>query len=160
MERIICGKITLFREICPRCKEYNLSGESKFICNCGQKYNGTLLNRTRIEAVNKRRKHLKKYEKILKLKQKNKCYWCGRDFGRLYLKKQNSEFKLRELKAHVDHIIPFSFEQRDEIDNLCASCSVCNLWKSSKMFEKEEECKIYLKRKWETAIEDGKVKLH
>ena len=51
-------------------------------------------------------------------KYKYKCRYCGRS--------------AREVKTHVDHVVPLSRGGTDDIENLCLACVECNLKKSNK----------------------------
>jgi len=48
-----------------------------------------------------------------------------------------------------DHAEPFMFSQNNEANNFVASCSYCNGWKSSKIFQSLEEVKDYVRARWE-----------
>lgn len=49
--------------------------------------------------------------------------------------------------AHIDHIVPWSFVGKHEIDNLMAVCARCNLWCSSKVFNSLEEKRMFVRKK-------------
>ncbi|MCR2823315.1 HNH endonuclease domain-containing protein [Lederbergia panacisoli] len=77
-----------------------------------------LLNK--VESIAKRGS-LKRFETILLSHFENKCFYCG---------KRLSE---RMGNIHVDHFIPWSFVQSDQIWNLVLACRTCNLSKSDKV---------------------------
>ncbi|MFT8323076.1 MAG: HNH endonuclease domain-containing protein [Bacillus sp. (in: firmicutes)] len=52
------------------------------------------------------------------------CFYCGKE-----IKRKNA--------AHVDHFIPWSFVQADQLWNLVISCSACNLSKNDKLAEQK-----------------------
>lgn len=153
MEKIVCGNVVLFREECPFCGEFNLSKNDKFSCFCGGVYFNNDIDSTRIVCT-KERQALTKHLKYLIEKQSNHCYWCGRQIGETYLKKVNGKkkYKLVKLGRHIDHIVPYSFCKNNDLENLCLSCSFCNLWKSNKIFTNEECCKLYLNYKWDKQL--------
>jgi CRISPR/Cas system Type II protein with McrA/HNH and RuvC-like nuclease domain len=93
----------------------------------------------------------------LKEKQYNKCYWCGNEIGLPILKNKNGIHKILELKGHIDHIIPFVFCKNNNIDNLCLSCFICNRWKYSKIFDNPDDCRKYLKYKWDKAVKNNTI---
>jgi len=158
VERIVCGDVILFREQCPDCKEYNLSGKASFSCDCGKRYTEDSVKRTRFLSLRAKRKNLRKYANVLAIIQKNSCYWCYREFGSLILKKtKNKEYVQKTLTIHVDHIIPYSYTKNNNVTNLCASCSICNFWKYNKHFLNENEISRYLIKKWEVAIKKEKI---
>lgn len=154
MEKIIAGSVILFREICPKCKEYNLSGEMQFTCDCGERYIASELNSERKLIDGKiRRKNMSKIRKEIIESQGGKCYWCGRKFGVYYIKNGI----IRTLKAVVDHIMPYGYGEDNSDKNLCASCNICNAWKSSLIFETEDDCRMYLGYKMDKSIKNGKI---
>ena len=50
------------------------------------------------------------------------CFYCGKEIK-------------RKASVHVDHFIPWSFVQADQIWNLVISCKTCNLAKNDKLAE-------------------------
>lgn len=75
---------------------------------------------SKVESIAKRGS-LKRFEAILLSHFENKCFYCGK---RLSERKGN---------IHVDHFIPWSFVQSDQIWNLVLACRTCNLSKSDKV---------------------------
>ena len=58
----------------------------------------------------------------------------------------------------VDHILPFSYSENDSVDNLAASCSVCNCIAGSKVFDGFIEKQTYIreerrKKRWAKTID-------
>ena len=49
--------------------------------------------------------------------QNGKCFYCGG--------------VITKAKAHIDHVVPWSFSHDDGLDNLVAACAACNLNKSA-----------------------------
>lgn len=88
-----------------------------------------------------RRKHLKLYKQF---KENDECFWCGRFVFAQVLTKKG----WIGLVKHVDHKMPFVYAQSDKLDNLVVSCSLCNLFKSGKVFDGEEDVRYYLSKKW------------
>ncbi|TDL31265.1 HNH endonuclease [Jeotgalibacillus sp. S-D1] len=70
----------------------------------------------KVENVSKR-SSLNKFYKILTSFYTGSCFYCGRS----------------KSGAHVDHFIPWSFVQADQLWNLVISCSGCNLSKNDKL---------------------------
>ena len=77
----------------------------------------------KVESIAKRGS-LRPYEKILLSHFEAKCFYCGKK-----LTGQNGE-------THVDHFIPWSFVQSDQIWNLVLACNTCNTSKSDKLPKK------------------------
>jgi hypothetical protein len=72
----------------------------------------------KVENVSKR-SSLDQFYQVLSSFYNGKCFYCGKA-----IKKEN---------AHVDHFIPWSFVQADQLWNLVIACSACNLSKSDKL---------------------------
>lgn len=75
----------------------------------------------KVENVSKR-SSLDQFYQVLSSFYSVKCFYCGKS-----VKKES---------AHVDHFIPWSFVQADQLWNLVIACSACNLSKSDKLAEK------------------------
>jgi CRISPR/Cas system Type II protein with McrA/HNH and RuvC-like nuclease domain len=73
----------------------------------------------KVENVSKR-SSLNEFYFLLSSYYNEKCFYCG------------SKIKRKE-GAHVDHFIPWSFIQSDQLWNLVISCRSCNLSKSDKL---------------------------
>lgn len=158
MEKVILGRSILFREKCPECGEWNISGTSSFECEeCGTEYKEIFIKSTRVEVPPhyKRKVFTKELRNKKFFDQNGKCFWCGRKFYSWVRK--NS--RIIQIKMHVDHLKPFSYFPDDTDDNLVAACSICNIFKSNKMFEDVEECKQYLLYKWDSYIKSGKIEV-
>jgi len=155
LEKIVCGSVSLYRLKCPQCDEFNLSANSSFRCDCGMRYSEKEVTKLRVEAKGKRVRLPKKLRDAIVSNQGGVCYWCGNKFGiPYYRKKTNNVVRLR---VHIDHLNPFSYTQNSERSNLVASCSVCNLHKSAKMFENESDCREYLIIKLNKKILTGEI---
>ncbi|SIS88757.1 HNH endonuclease signature motif containing protein [Salimicrobium salexigens] len=74
----------------------------------------------KVESV-AQRESLHPYRDILLSRFENSCFYCGRSLH------------LSQNQTHVDHFIPWSFIQSDNIWNLVLSCRACNLNKSDKL---------------------------
>lgn len=75
----------------------------------------------KVENVS-RRSSLDHFYQLLLSFYKQKCFYCGKGI-------RKKEY------AHVDHFIPWSFVQADQLWNLVIACSTCNLSKSDKLAE-------------------------
>lgn len=73
----------------------------------------------KVENVSKR-SSLDPFYQVLASYYDNSCFYCGK------------KIKGREA-AHVDHFIPWSFVQSDQLWNLVIACGPCNLSKSDKL---------------------------
>jgi hypothetical protein len=82
-----------------------------------------LLNK--VENVSKR-ESLSHFLSILYKYEEQVCFYCGKPL-----------YQVMGKSVHVDHFIPWSFIQSDNIWNLVMSCQGCNLKKNDKL---AEEC--------------------
>lgn len=73
----------------------------------------------KVENVSKR-SSLDPFYQVLASFNGGKCFYCGKS-----IKKKE--------QAHVDHFIPWSFVQADQLWNLVIACTACNLSKNDKM---------------------------
>ncbi|WP_442600033.1 HNH endonuclease domain-containing protein [Neobacillus sp. D3-1R] len=73
----------------------------------------------KVENVSKR-SSLDQFYQLLTSYYEGRCFYCDK-----LIKKKSS--------AHVDHFIPWSFVQADQLWNLVIACSSCNLGKSDKL---------------------------
>ncbi|MCD8503166.1 MAG: HNH endonuclease [Bacillaceae bacterium] len=73
----------------------------------------------KVENISKR-SSLDPFYQVLSSFYDNSCFYCGKP-----IKSRN--------KAHVDHFIPWSFVQTDQLWNLVIACSPCNLSKNDKL---------------------------
>lgn len=154
MERVIFGKVTMYRHFCKKCKQPILSNDSYYKCDCcGYSNKNEKIKRTVIEAKTKRYRPSARIQKEIIEKQNNKCYWCGRDFSTPIVKND----KIKFLKKHWDHVIPYAYEQRNRDENWVLSCNICNLFKSSFLFETETKCREYINNKWGEYLRKGMI---
>ncbi|SES62002.1 HNH endonuclease [Oceanobacillus limi] len=77
----------------------------------------------KVESIAKR-SSLRPFEKILLNHFEHTCFYCGKPLSSA------------KGKTHVDHFIPWSFVQSDQLWNLVLSCQVCNNSKSDKLPKK------------------------
>ncbi|WP_170289404.1 HNH endonuclease [Metabacillus lacus] len=75
---------------------------------------------TKVEVIS-RRSSLDKFYQIINKYENNNCFYCSS--------------KLKQRSVHLDHFIPWSFIQTDDLWNLVLSCQRCNLQKSDKVAE-------------------------
>jgi HNH endonuclease len=78
----------------------------------------------KVEAIAKR-SSLVPFEKILLSHFDSKCFYCGKVLTG------------NKRETHVDHFVPWSFVQSDQIWNLVLSCNKCNSAKSDKLPERD-----------------------
>lgn len=78
----------------------------------------------KVEDLSKR-SSLKPFEEVLFHYVTQKCFYCSKPL------------QTGKRAVHVDHFIPWSFVQSDQILNLVLSCGPCNLSKNDKIAELE-----------------------
>ena len=82
-----------------------------------------------------------------------KCYWCYREFDTIYLRYNSISI----LSINWDHVIPYAYSYSNADENFVAACSICNSFKSSKIFVNDEQCKNYLKQRWDKYLRLRKI---
>ena len=155
MEKHTIGKIVLYRERCPVCNEWCLSGDrQEFECCCGIFTPNTNIDIQKvILAPSKRKPNSAKVKKEISDKQNGKCYWCNRKFDSIIYKNN----KIIKLSICLDHVIPYSYCCHNGKFNLVGACNVCNLFKNSKMFNSDKECRDYLLDRWANHLKTNKI---
>jgi hypothetical protein len=79
---------------------------------------GIELRRNRGMKASTNPKVIAKWEESWRSRPSAKCYWCSKRF--------------KVSQCHTDHILALSIGGLHEIENLCVSCSDCNVAKSNK----------------------------
>ncbi len=89
--------------------------------------------------------------------QDYRCFWCEQRFGDT-VQVRGREFKLM---LAWDHMVPYSYTMSNNVANFVASCRSCNGWKGPMIFQSIEECRAYLRNKWneETTIAAQAVRI-
>lgn len=138
----IYGKLKMFRVYCEECKGMTLVLDDKKLCCDMPAPKKSIKQEEIIVSPDGRRKKpsLKRQKEILE-KQDNKCLYCNNKFGTAYFR----DGKLKLTKLHWEHLVPFSYTQRSSDKDFIASCNVCNLIKSDKVFETVEEVFHYVR---------------
>ncbi|WP_411954200.1 HNH endonuclease [Alkalibacillus sp. S2W] len=78
----------------------------------------------KVESIAKR-SSLKPYEQVLLNYFEATCFYCGKSLSK------------GKRESHVDHFIPWSFVQSDQIWNLVMACGRCNTQKNDKLPERD-----------------------
>lgn len=142
--KAIYGKIKLERMYCESCKGSTIVLEG--IKQCCEGAADDILSEEEEIMVSPRsiRKSLsqKRKKEILK-KQDNKCLYCDLPFGTPYLRK--NVFCLT--RVNWDHLVPFSYTQTSGKTDFVASCNICNLIKSDKMFKTVEDARRHIQQR-------------
>ena len=159
MIKAIYGKFKFNKHTCPNCRNSLLNKTRSFICDvCGYQEKEEKAKKFKVivppPGIRKRPPMV--IQKIILEIQSNKCYWCGNKFETAYWKND----KLRFLKIQWDHKIPFSYTKTNRNDNWVASCNVCNSFKSNFMFKTDKECRNFLLRKWQIALDKEEISIN
>lgn len=83
-----------------------------------------------MQSIDARKLNPKKHQEILD--RDIICVYCG------------------DTPTVVDHVVPWSYSRCDDDDNLVASCELCNLIASNKMFENFDAKRKYIKKRRES----------
>lgn len=152
MEKLICGKVNLYRLQCPTCGEHNLSGNRDFYCtSCGVHYTEKKIKEVRIVSTKMKDEMIK----AAKERQGNSCIYCLRSFGQEYLEKTN----VLHLHPLIDRMPPFDMMDGMPKDHIYLICNVCNKMRRNLQFETANELKQYLKYFWSKSLSLGHIKL-
>ena len=154
VEKVFYGKVIMFRTNCPKCEETLFEPNLDFKCDvCACQFQGIVTSlRTEVDRPRRKKPSPKLQEQILD-QQGSKCYWCNREFDTIYFR-YNSVLKL---SVNWDHVIPYVYSYSNADENFVAACSICNSFKSSKIFENDEQCKDYLKQRWDKHLRLRKI---
>ncbi len=143
------GAVKILTAKCPRCKRYSFVIDGKTAC-CNCKVKTELIKKKgrpkRICKTYHKRGSLPKHVKDQILEdQDNKCFWCGRNLKHTWYYDPKRR-KICKLTVHFDHLIAWAYSGDDSKDNFVASCNLCNVLKSDKIFKTIEECQDFLKQ--------------
>ena len=133
------GHVILLRSKCPKCKSMAIILDEKYQC-CDTLIGEFDKEKTKrmIEGKNKRNNlSIGEKKEILEL-QNNECAYCNCDLENSWYIKKNME-QPRPIKIHFDHVIPWSYSRETTKYGMVATCNICNLLKSNKMFDDELE---------------------
>lgn len=155
--KLLCGNVILFRSVCPQCGEKCLAGTAQFECGgCKMKWvEREIAHKKRVSLSTCTPRHKPSFEgqrRILE-EQNGKCYWCGRWFNSIVRRYS----KVYHLKIHWDHKIPYVYNQNNADENFVAACNFYNCFKSDKIFPFDDDCRKYLKERWQQDIYDGTI---
>jgi hypothetical protein len=92
-------------------------------------------------AVRRKRPPKKVQDEILKA-QGDCCIYCGNPFGTVIMR----DSRFTQLVIHWDHYVPYAYQAGNH--GFVAACNVCNLLKSSHMFDNLEQARRHLADRW------------
>lgn len=145
----IYGGVKLLTAYCGRCQRRSFleenGGDEVITACCGEEASP---DPEGVEVIapgrDRRRRPSAKRRLDLIEKQGDACYWCDRKIGTPILKHR----ELVWLRRVWDHFSPFAFSRDNQDGNFVLACHVCNGFKSSLMFETEEEVRSHVRRSW------------
>ena len=139
------GHINVERMFCKNCEEYTMIVDDLKLC-CDTPAKEQTDNNI-VEYVcepSKARCPLPKKEKKKLLDMQNhRCIYCGIRFGSMYFRRG----KRKHAKIHYDHFSPFIYGYDNRPENYVASCSECNLIKSSLIFDNFDDAQKHILRR-------------
>jgi 5-methylcytosine-specific restriction endonuclease McrA len=142
------GNVLITKSWCESCNCYAFVIGGKLQC-CDSKRSAIpqLLKRETMPEQIRKRPSLPMRKHIMEL-QNYSCFYCLREFGTKIVFKS----KVVTLRLHWDHVAPWSYLQNNQTENFVASCHLCNLWKSSTVFQTIDEAQIFLILKWKEEL--------
>jgi len=156
MIKAIYGKVKLNRHSCPSCNNPLLNTSRIYICDVcgyGNKDDKAKTFKVVVPPPGIRKVPPRFVQRMILESQGGKCFWCSNKFDTPYWKNN----KVSYLKIHWDHKVPFSYSLTNKDDNWAASCNLCNLFKSNFLFKNEKECRHYLLKRWQIAIDKNEI---
>jgi hypothetical protein len=139
------GTVCIRSEFCTSCQHEAFVLDGKLdCCGCDAELSQDVVVIQVSEPVRRRKLPPLSWRKMILEKQANRCYYCEQEFGRaVYYKK-----RVHTLQYHWDHREAYAYSFNNRPENFVAACQFCNGWKSSKLFDSDEEIKLYVKEKW------------
>lgn len=138
------GNVHLMKGWCENCRDFSFIIDGVLEC-CEVNITADPKRYKRETHPEQRRKPLSKKRKQDQIDvQENKCFYCNRSFGTTVFRKN----KPVRLRVHYDHLVPYAYTQDNTKENFVAACHVCNVIKSSLVFQTVEEAQIYILDKW------------
>lgn len=139
----IYGDTKIQSRYCPTCNQTAFVVERKLTC-CGRPVESLDSERFKIEidTINHRRRPVPAWLRAAILEeQKNRCFYCGDEFGSY--RKLNGV--VRQVRLEWDHVVPFSYNGNNA--DFVAACKQCNAAKHARMFSTMQEAKTFCRIK-------------
>jgi len=140
------GTVLLERRYCEDCKGFAFVVEGRIQC-CDSIADKAPLRYSILmsSAPPNRKGPSSPIKKRILRNQKHCCFWCGRRFRNIVWRGQHKII----LRTEWDHVVPFSYSRNNRESNFVASCQICNGYKGALIFNAVEECRDYIKIRWE-----------
>lgn len=134
------GNVAMPRAYCDRCQGTAWVMNGKLAC-CDNPITVApteFIREISPESIRRRPGDVAK-RKIL-AEQDGRCFYCYVQFGSIRLR-NGKPFQIR---LHWDHELPYAYSQNNKEANFVAACHVCNGIKSAKIFQTEDDARVYL----------------
>lgn len=152
--KALYGAVALKRSYCKACSAWSFVLDGMLQC-CDEPADGHVNSVQRMSISVRRRLPKGQADKIVQ-EQKGLCFYCDNAFGstvvRLgYVRPFKGEPCQRRLvlKPEIDHIYPFLLGGSMNLDNLVASCRVCNRIKRCRSKLSLRGLRALIRRKWD-----------
>ena len=143
----VYGTTKLKRGFCPKCKGWAFIIRGLYQC-CNARTDQITFKKYKIMAggPRKRKRPLKKNQKIILNNQQHVCLYCNQEFERFVWSRSKHQYI--KTKLCWDHFVPYSYNNFCKDDNFVAACSLCNLIKSDRVFDTVAEAQEFIKRRY------------
>lgn len=143
MVTYVYGLQKINAEFCPKCHREAFVVDGQFTC-CRRKCETQQSSTWKQIVSNPRwRKRMAAIRRRLVAEQDGQCIYCEIRFDRREWLKAH----LVKKTIHVDHFCPFAFNADHGLENLVASCSVCNGIKADKIFRDLNHAREYIQHR-------------
>lgn len=141
------GSVSIPTAFCKGCNQDSFIIDNKYTC-CGKNVVIELKYKKykRVSESDKIRRIPEGLKKDILQDQEYSCFYCLVPFSFEVRRKG----KLVTRKIEFDHLVPFSYQNNNNRENLVASCDVCNRLKSSMCFQTTDEARVYLQSERES----------
>jgi 5-methylcytosine-specific restriction endonuclease McrA len=140
------GTVALPKGHCPNCDLTSFIIDNKY--QCCDTYAAITSYDKRIRysiQLRSRKKPSSVHQHEQLVRQEFLCFYCGLGLKEPHYNQRKNKFVY--IFIHWDHFIPYSFMKDNKDINFVASCSICNLIKSNKIFDSPEEARKYVIKK-------------
>lgn len=138
------GNVGLPRVVCPKCKRWCIVLRGKTPCCLAPiAYDSTPPLMKRSASPPQERRQLKVSQKREMLADQNyQCAYCLQPFWSIVTRNTYEEILLT---VELDHCVPFDYNQDNRVDNIVASCQICNSIKYNFHFRDMNQAREYLR---------------
>ena len=143
--KVYFGKVAMFRCYCDHCKQEALVINRRLQC-CNRVLSKPEKYTKKRETITTKRKRISAHVKKATLtSQHGKCIYCNCDLMEPVWNPQKTKYEKNII--NYDHILPWSYSGNNCLENIVASCSECNKYKSGLVFDSLEDAQVYILNK-------------